>query len=311
MTRTPAAILWIALSAHAPLASAQDDARFADAQARYAEAEAEFQRGNFDGALAAFTHIHGLLETHERRFFVLYNVGLCQERLFRYAEALASYEQFLLEGRAWAQRTGRRLEREAEAQQSLTTLRARIGTVDVSVNVGRAEVWVDQRLVGHAPGPVLLAEGTHTIELRADGHAPGRQQVTLAARTTQALAFTLERSLGGVSPAFVIAGAALTAVAAGIGIGFGASALAEQSLIDEQLASADPTERFRVTQARIDANAQSALLADVMFATAGVLGIATIVLVFVTDWGGGASDSAQLVPWVDPNGGGLALGGRF
>lgn len=311
MPRTPAAICLAAATLFTSLTSAQEDPRWAEAQARYAEAEAEFQRGNFDGALAGFTHIHALLETHERRFFVLYNVGLCQERLFRYAEALASYETFLGEGRAWAQRTRGRLEREAEAQQSLTTLRARLGTLDVSANVGRAEVWVDQRLAGHAPGAVLVSEGTHTVELRADGRAPGRRQVSVAARTTQPLAFTLEPAFSGLSPAFVITGAALTAIAAGIGIGFGASALAEQSLIDEQLASADPTERFRVTQARIDANAENALLADVMFATAGVLGIATVILIFVTDWGGGASESAQLVPLVDPNGGGLSLGGRF
>ena len=50
--------------------------------------DAEFARGNFDGALAEYTHIYALLETHERRFFVLFNMGRCNERLFRYAEAL-------------------------------------------------------------------------------------------------------------------------------------------------------------------------------------------------------------------------------
>ncbi|MCA9604286.1 MAG: PEGA domain-containing protein [Myxococcales bacterium] len=312
MTRTLAAMTCVAALLHAPPATAQDDPRWADAEARFAEAQAEFDRQNYDGALASFTHIHDLLETHPRAFFVLFNIGLCQEHLFRYDEALASYQAFLTQGRAYARQHGEPLQREADAQNALTQLEARLATLEVAVNVGRAEVWVDQRRVGTAPGPVRVAEGTHVVELRASGHAPGRQQISIAARTTQPMSFTLERSFGGLSPAFVITGAALTAIAAGIGIGFGASALAEQGLIDEQLGSSDPTERFRVTQARIDANAETALIADVFFATAGVLGIATVVLVFVTDWGGGeGADRARLAPWVDPNGGGLAVGGTF
>lgn len=297
---------------HAPLAIAQDDPRWAEAEARFAEAEAEFDRGNFDGALAEFTHIHELLETHPRAFFVLFNMGKCQERLFRYDEALANYEAFLVQGRAYARQRGEALPREAEAQQALAQLQARLGTLEIAVNAGRADVWVDQRLVGTAPGTIRVTEGTHSVELRADGHAPSRQQITIAARTTQPMSFSLERSFGGVSPAFVITGAALTLVAVGIGIGFGASALAEQSLIDQQLASGDPAERFRVTRARLDANAENALIADVFFATAGVLGIATVVLIFVTNWGGGgASEGARLLPWVDPEGGGFSVRGAF
>lgn len=312
MTRTLAVMSFVAALLQTPIAGAQDDPRWADAEARFAEAQAEFDRGNYDGALAGFTHIHDLLETHPRRFFVLFNMGLCQEHLFRYDEALASYQAFLTEGRAYARQHGETLEREADAQRALTLLEARLATLDIAVNVGRAEVWVDQRLVGTAPGQVRITEGTHAVELRADGHAPRRQQVTIAARTTQPMSFTLEQSFGGLSPAFVITGAALTAVAAGIGIGFGASALAEQGVIDQQLASSDPAERFRVTQARIDGNAETALIADIFFATAGVLGIATVILIFVTDWGGGSSsESAQVAPWVDPNGGGLLVGGRF
>lgn len=301
----------LGLLAHAIPSSAQEDPRWADAEARFADAESEYERGNYEGALAEFTHIYELLETHERRFFVLFNIGRCQERLFRYADALRNYRQFLEEGRAYTRARGEQLEREAEAAGLLRTLPNRLGTLEISANVGRAEVWVDQRLVGSAPGEIVVAEGTHSVELRAYGHAPARQQVTIAGRTREHRRFTLESSFAGLSPAFFISTAALTVVTAGVGLGFGGAALSEQSSIDEQLASSDPAERFRVTQARIDANADTALIADILLGSAAVLGVVAIVLIFVTDWGAASGDSVIALPWVDPNGGGLAMRGRF
>jgi len=300
---------------YSPLsASAQDDPRWAEGQSRFREAQALFDQGNFDGALAEFSHVYELLETHERRFFVLFNMGRCREHLFRYTEAIADYERFLAGGRPYAQAQGQPLAREAEAVQLLTQLRARLATLQISVNVERAEVWVDNLLVGYAPGDVLVAEGRHAVELRADGHAAARQDVQIVARTQQPLTFTLEEGFGGLSPALFISAAALTVVTAGIGFAFGGIALGEQSSIDAQLASAEASDRFQVTQARIDANAETALIADIFLASAGVFAIASVVLVLVTDWGGsssGDSASATLSPWADAHGGGLGLLGSF
>lgn len=292
------------------VAAAQDDPRWAEARARFEEADQVYDSGDFEGALAEYSLVYDMLEGHERQFYLLFNMGRSQERLFRYDEAVRNYERFLEEGRAWSRRTGEALSHEAEAVRMLRELSARLATLRVTVNVDAAEVWVDDRLVGQAPGDLTVTEGTHVVELRARGRSPSRQQITIAARTTQPMSFTLDASFGGLSPAFFITGAALTAIAAGIGIGFGATALSEQSAIDAQLASDDPAERFRVTQARLDANAGTALIADVMYATAGVLGIATVVFLFVTDWGGSSADTA-FAPWLDRDGAGVTARGRF
>ncbi len=313
MRRWFAALTLLATLTSPAALAAQDDPRWAEGQRRFAEAQELYEQGNYDGALSEFLEVYELLETHERRFFVLYNTGKCRERLFRYTEAIADYERFLAEGRVWARTTGRPLEKEREASDALTALRARIATFQITVNVDRAEVWVDGALVGHAPGDVLVSEGRHAVELRAAGHAPARQDVQIAARTTQPLSFTLEETLGALSPALFITAAGLTVVAAGIGLVFGSMALAEQSSIDGQLASTDPSERFRVTQARIDANAQTALLADIFFAAAGGLAIASVVLILLTDWGDDSGDtaSATVAPWANADGAGLTLLGRF
>lgn len=296
-------------------AAAQDDPRWAEAEERFEEADGLYERGDYEGALAEFLHVHGLLDGHPRRFFVLFNIGRCQEQLFRYDEALRYYERYLAEGRPGARAAGVTLNFEQETVRLLEELQRRLATLTITTNVDRAEVWVDDRLVGHAPGDVSVVEGRRTVELRAPGHAPSRQDVQVAARTTQTLTFSLESSFGGIHPALFLTGAALTVIAVGLGAGFGGAALAEQSNIDGQLASGDPRERFRVTQARIDANAQTALVADILYAVAGTLGIATLLLAFITDWGGSGSisESAGLTvaPFADSTSVGVSAAGRF
>lgn len=294
---------------------AQDDPRWAEAESRYGEAERLYEATNYDGALAEFSHIYELLEGHPRRFFVLFNIGRCQERLFHYDEAITSYERYLQEGRAHARAAGERLDREAEANQTLNALRQRLATLSIATNVDRAEVWIDERMVGYAPGDVSVVEGRHAVQLRAHGHAPAQQDVQIAARTTQQLSFTLDATFAGLPPAIFISTAAATGAALVVGVAFGAMALAEQANIDSQLGSSDPMERFRVTQAQIDANAQTALIADIMFGVTGALGIATIVLMVMTDWSGedGSAESANvaLLPWASADSAGLVLGGSF
>src|SRR5690606_17791482 len=79
-------------------AQAGGDPRMSEAERRFAEAEALYTRGDYTGALVEFQRIYDLLEGHERRYFVLYNMGRCQEQLFRYADALDSYHRYLREG---------------------------------------------------------------------------------------------------------------------------------------------------------------------------------------------------------------------
>jgi tetratricopeptide (TPR) repeat protein len=288
---------------------ASEDPRIQEAMGRFEEATALFERGDFESALAEFQQVYALLESHPNRFMVLFNIAMCQEELFRYDEALSSYQRYM-------QQEDPNPERRAQVRERMDALMGRLATLDIGVNLPEAEVWVDDRQVGTAPGEVRVTGGRHVVELRAEGYTPARQDVQIAARTTQRLDFRLDRTFSGVSPAFFVTGASLTLVTAAVGIGFGASAAAEQSALNDQLGSSDPSERYQVTQARIDAMEETALVADILFASAGVLGIASIVLFFVTDWGSEPEEEAaqaglELTPWASPNDLGLSLGGRF
>lgn len=287
--------------------SAQGVANEAEIRARFAEAERIYAQGDFAGALAEFDRIYQLLEQNPRRFFVLYNIGRCQEQLFRYGDALTSYQRYLNEG-------GARTELAGDAFARIRALEARLATLVIRTNT-QAEVWVDSRHVGSAPGNVRIDGGHHTVELRARGFAPARADVQIAARTQQVLTLELDRQSPGISPAFFISGAALTAISAAVGIGFGAAALVEQSSIQTRLGASDETTRFQVTRAQIDGMKERALLADVFYGAALVFGVASVVLLFVTDWGGGSSSASasqlRFTPFGSEHAAGLLLEGSL
>ena len=306
------ATLLIASVSGPSLARAQQpsDETMAQARVRFEEATQLFERGDYESALAEFEAAHTILEGHPRRYSMLYNMGLCQEQLFRYDEALVSYRGYLDGGGANDEHAG-------AARQAIANLEPRLATLQIASNVA-AEVWVDDRRVGDAPGTVSVTGGRHIVELRAQGYTPSQQDVQLAARTQQALTFQLDQAFAGIHPTVVITTGALTLATAGIGAAFGGIALADQGTIDARLASAEPRERFQVTQASLDAVQTNALVADVMFVTAGVLGIATVVLLFVTDWGNSSSEAEEqtarfpiLVPWANVNVAGLSLVGEL
>lgn len=286
-------------------AATESDPRMEEAQSRFAEATALFDRGDYESALAEFQEIYALMEGHPRRSFVLFNIGLTQEELFRYDEALATYRRFLEEA-------PRPAPREDEVRGAIERLVPRLATLTITTNVPEAEVWVDERRVGTAPGSVSVTGGRHVIELRAQGYNPARTDLQVAARTEPSLNLELDRSFAGVSPAFFVTGAGLTVASLGVALGFAAAAIAEHGNLSSQLS--DSEDQFEVTQARIAAMEQNALIADVMFGAAGVLGIATVVLAFVTDWGSEPPPEAaslRVTPFGGATAAGLTLEGSF
>ncbi len=289
-------------------AQGENDPRYVDARRRYDEGVAIYERGDYHGALAEFQHIYDVLSEpppHPRRFFVLFDIGRCQEQLYRYNEALESYRRFLAEGGA-ADR-----ELAGRAQQALAQLEQRLATINIQTNVDSAEVWVDGRPVGTAPGPIRVTGGDHTVELRASGHLPGSQAVQVAARMTETISIQLELA-GGLDPALFFTGAAVTLVTLGVAIGFGVTALSERGTLEEELG--DPTRAFLVTQQRIDSMQTTALVADILYGAAAALGVVSIIFLFVTDWAtlGGEEQSAfRVAPFVSPYAAGVILGASF
>ena len=100
--------------AETPAADADADARLAEARERIGRGEQLYADGSYEAALAEFTETLDLLRGHQLRYLVLYNMAKCQERLFLYDAALASYRAFLEQGGAFTE-----LEGEVRAMQSL------------------------------------------------------------------------------------------------------------------------------------------------------------------------------------------------
>lgn len=81
----------------------------------------------------------------------------------------------------------------AALEGALGTIQKHVGSLEVRLNVAKADVYVDGALVGGVPRPTPLRVevGPHQVELRASGYYPVSHQVTISvdsmARETYAL----------------------------------------------------------------------------------------------------------------------------
>lgn len=270
---------------------------------RQVQGEALFEAENYDAALVEFERVYDLLEGYPFQYFVLFNIGQCHERLFHYDQALAYYQRYLDEG-------GPEAEDRPTVEATIRALDGLLGTVVVTANVEGAEVWIDDRRVGTAPGSFRVPSGSHVVEIRSEGHSPARGETTVAARRETAIELLLE-ALGadhGLPPAIFASGAGLTLGAVGVAIGFWVSAQVQH---DAAVARAMRTDerQYELVQADLDAIAQSALIGDVMLGVAGALAIGSFVLFLFTDFSDDAPADVALAPWIGDGQAGLTIGG--
>ena len=287
----------------APEAGAEDPKRV-EARKHFRQGVAFAAAGNCSAAIVEFEAAYALVP----RSNALYNIAQCQERLFRYDLAIASYERYLAEAPADAP------DRSA-VEAALRTLGNLLGTVHVRCNV-EAEVWVNDRLIGRAPGDVFIPAGGHALELRAEGYIPARAEVRLVGGQKLTLELTLAKAqttvqvteTTGLPPTLFWIGVGASATSAAVGTVF---ALRVSSLRDEAV-ELHPFDPGRVDKRGETEDAE--LLADVFFGTAGVLAVATTVVAFVTDWDGaedrGGDAKLRLQPVVGAGHVGLQLGGE-
>lgn len=264
-----------------------DPAVAAAARERFLSGVALARAGDCAAAIAEFDASFRALP----RPNTLFNLAQCEEQLHRYDLAVEQYERYLSIAPAEA-------EDRATVEATLRALRNLLGTIHITVNAPQAEVWLGDRIVGMAPGDVLVPGGRHAIELRAAGFLPGRSEVEVTARETVTIDVTLDRAEQHIDqhieqhidethvhverqplpqPLFwtalvLTAGAGITGVAGGV------NAL----VAHDRVAALDPR-LPRDTQGIRD----SALIADVGFIAGGVLLIATIVIGVLTDWSDG------------------------
>lgn len=262
-----------------------EDPRLEEARERFLLGVALARAGNCEGALA---ELRASLELVERPN-TLFNAARCYEELFRYDLAVQAYERYL----AIASPNE---EDRAAVEATMRSLRNLLGTIVVRSNVP-AQVWIGDRVVGEAPGEVLVPGGRHALELRADGWLPTRREVEVAGRQRVEVELELERAEvnvtnvenrnvqvteeGGAPPAVFYTGVALTGVSAVLAATFGGRALAERGRTEDL----SPFDREGIARGNERAR-DSALLADVFFGITGALAVTTLVLFFLTDFDG-------------------------
>ncbi len=282
----------------------QDPPQLVEARERIARAETLFDSESYDAALAEFQRALELLEGHEMRFFVLFNIGRCQEKLFRYSEAMASYRGFLDQG-------GADTEYAPQVTAKIDLLEGLLGTVRVSVNIQGYELWVDDRMIGTDETEILLPGGSHVVEVRAEGYVQAQQQVDVVARDESQLTFEMEElaeEFEGLHPGLFWTGVGVTVVALAGGIAFGAQALSRSNDVD----SRDPS---IATSAEVDDIKSSARNADILFGVAALAATTTVIFAVFTNFGGDSSDddeaSIRIQPAAGPGGAGLNVQGSF
>lgn len=273
--------------------ASEEEARIAEARDRFAAGVALARAGNCQGALAELRASLSLVE----RPNTLFNAARCYEELFRYDLAVATYERYLEVAEPEA--TDR-----AAVEATMRSLRNLLGVIVLRANVP-AQVWIGDRVVGEAPGEVLVPGGRHALELRAEGHLPERREVEVAGRQRVELELTLERAEmnvtnvdnrqvlvedGGAPPALFWSGVVATGVAAVVAGAFGGATLAARG----RTRDLSPYDRAGIAEGN-DRVRRSALLADVFLGVTGALAVTTLVLYFLTDFDGDAATRGAVV----------------
>lgn len=302
---------WVAVSGLSVRAEAQDPPNVVEAREHLNRGTALLDQENYDAALVEFQRAYDLVGEHPARPLILFNIARAYERLFQYDLALQYYNRFLQEAAPDAPQRG-------EVQGIIRALEGFLATLQITSNVA-AEVWVDDHHAGNAPGSVRVPGGRHVIELRAEGYSDSRREITIAARETQSLSFTLSELAGeyrGISSIFFWGATALAVVAALAGGGVGVAAIVRRGDVSTQLM--DPVQMLDggALEAAKREIAGYQLTADVLFGTAGVFAVTAVVLAFLTDWGGAPEESSSsaslsVTPIVGPSWNGLMVGGSF
>lgn len=162
------------------------------------EATKHFHRGialyseaDYRGALTEFKRAYEIAPNAN----VLYNVGETYYQLQNYAAALAVFERYLNEA-------GTSAPHRREVEQTLETLRTRVGNVQISTNVPDCEITVDDDLVGKTPfgTPVVVSVGRRKITAMHTGRAPETRFVEVSAGDIAEVALSLT-PLGGAAAA--------------------------------------------------------------------------------------------------------------
>lgn len=154
--------------------------QLAEADARYQRGVKLFRAGDHKGALAEFEAAYTVANAYE----VLFNIAVTQKRLFRWGDAVRTFERYLRDGGVKIAAAER-----AAVEKELAEIRATVAEVTVTVAGAPARIEVDDRAEGVTPlsGPLLLGPGDHTIRATRDGELPDEKKVSVVSGQTIAV----------------------------------------------------------------------------------------------------------------------------
>jgi tetratricopeptide (TPR) repeat protein len=248
------------------------------------EASRHFQRGvdlynegDFRGALVEFRKAHRLLP----RASVLYNIGQTEYQVQDYAQALRTLERFLAE-------TGPNAAHRTEVQETVETLKTRVGWISLVSDHSDCDVSVDDQPAGTTPlgRSILVSIGRRKVVLGC----PGRPRVTRDVDVASAETVKVEINVGrpaaavaaalaaerepGVSRRAVVTSLTITGVLAAATLGtYTAAVVGSRQL--EQLRSTYPVSPRRLHD-KATMNERLALAGDILAgATVVAVGVTT------------------------------------
>ena len=150
-----------------PTRSAEDDTTVASARERFKEGVTFFDQKQYDKARVAFLQAYAL----KKHPAVLLNLAQSELRSNHEADAAKHFSAYLREST-----TASDAERQA-AEAGLTATKSAVALLDVNVDEGGAEIYVDGSLEGVSPlpGPLYVSPGVHSVEARKGGKTRTQQ----------------------------------------------------------------------------------------------------------------------------------------
>jgi hypothetical protein len=275
----------------------------AGARQLYKSGETKFKAQDYTGALADFQAVDAVKSTSQSARYI----GLCQDKLGHYEEAVQAYERFLADAPV-------KLEKESdEIKTRVGEIRAMPGHVHIETTPAGATLTIDGKpAAGVSPLDVDLPPGAHSISATAEGRGAADRTVTVAFASKQDVTVELPLvvpppvvaavpvpappppppppappppEVRSKLPAIITGG--LAVVAAGIGTAFGIVTLSDKSNFNKT-----PTESIAET------GQNHALIADMSFGVAITLGVTSVVLLLTKDDTDASKVKAVLLPTV-------------
>jgi hypothetical protein len=274
----------------APVDKPLDKKQLADAKKHYGDGETKYKAGDYAGALVEFQAADAIKSTPQSSRYI----GLCQDNLGHFPDAVASYQRFLANVPPKMTTQGDEIRARVAALQQLP------GKLHVmSVPTGAAFAVDGKPQANPAPTDVEVPPGHHTLHFTAQGFDPLDKDVDVTYASKQDLSVTLAATPAPTPPAPVavvpppepvpatppagetvavapvathstlpawITGG-LAVAAAGVGTAFGVLALNDKHNFDQT-----------PTTATADSGENHALIADMAFGVAVTLGVTSAVL---------------------------------